>query len=71
MNFSNINDNETMDTEELIKAIRRLSQEIENRYEQAEKEPHLPEYLKQINALRGDLETTVYEIANELDIDLY
>ena len=60
-----------MDTEELIKAIRRLSQEIENRYEQAEKEPHLPEYLKQINALRGDLETTVYEIANELDIDLY
>lgn len=71
MNFSNINDNETMDTEELIKAIRRLSQEIENRYEQAEKEPHLPEYLKQINALRGDLETTVYEIANELDVDLY
>ncbi len=71
MNFSNINDNETMDTEDLIKAIRRLSQEIENRYEQAEKEPHLPEYLKQINALRGDLETTVYEIANELDIDLY
>lgn len=60
-----------MDTEELIKAIRRLSQEIENRYEQAEKEPHLPGYLQRINALRGDLENTVFEIANELDVDLY
>ena len=60
-----------MDTEELVRAIRRLSQEIEKRYEQAEKEPHLPGYLQQVNALRGDLETTVYEIANELDVDLY